>query len=214
MLVSLILISSLPRLRSPDRLTTAQTDPTIAAKLEAEYLSSRQFLTLAETKGVSALSGNERTAYASSKFLETGIWRSWADKEQKEFWKQCEQLKVPTPLSKPQDLGRDSRGREIGSYSVLEYKEYLKVQQDVQGLRRKSEGFKQRREEGRDIEGEVEDERSRRKLIGGLSGKKMGIYEGDPEWDDVVPIPQDDGENALAAIAYTDEYAEGMTLHS
>jgi protein farnesyltransferase/geranylgeranyltransferase type-1 subunit alpha len=37
----------------------------------------------------------------------------------------------------------------------------------------------------------------------------MGKYEGDPAWDDVVPIPQDDGEGALAQIAYTDEYAEG-----
>lgn len=37
----------------------------------------------------------------------------------------------------------------------------------------------------------------------------MGRYESDPVWDDVVPIPQDDGEGALAQIAYTDEYAEG-----
>ncbi|KAH6672937.1 farnesyltransferas-like protein [Halenospora varia] len=38
----------------------------------------------------------------------------------------------------------------------------------------------------------------------------MGIYEGDPDWDDVVPIPQDDGEGALAQIAYSDEYSEAM----
>ncbi|KAF5871660.1 putative protein farnesyltransferase geranylgeranyltransferase type i alpha subunit protein [Botrytis fragariae] len=38
----------------------------------------------------------------------------------------------------------------------------------------------------------------------------MGIYERDPIWDDVVPIAQDDGEGALAQIAYTDEYAEAM----
>jgi hypothetical protein len=37
----------------------------------------------------------------------------------------------------------------------------------------------------------------------------MGKYEDDPAWDDVVPIPQDDGEGALAQIAYSDEYAEG-----
>jgi protein farnesyltransferase/geranylgeranyltransferase type-1 subunit alpha len=40
----------------------------------------------------------------------------------------------------------------------------------------------------------------------------MGKYESEPEWDDVVPIPQDDGEGALAQIAYTDEYAEGKLL--
>ncbi|TGO16334.1 hypothetical protein BTUL_0029g00240 [Botrytis tulipae] len=38
----------------------------------------------------------------------------------------------------------------------------------------------------------------------------MGIYEKDPIWADVVPIAQDDGEGALAQIAYTDEYAEAM----
>ncbi|APA09726.1 protein farnesyltransferase/geranylgeranyltransferase type I alpha subunit [Sclerotinia sclerotiorum 1980 UF-70] len=38
----------------------------------------------------------------------------------------------------------------------------------------------------------------------------MGIYEKNPIWDDVIPIAQDDGEGALAQIAYTDEYAEAM----
>jgi protein farnesyltransferase/geranylgeranyltransferase type-1 subunit alpha len=42
----------------------------------------------------------------------------------------------------------------------------------------------------------------------------MGKYEGNPVWDDVVPIPQDDGEGALAQIAYTDEYAEGMSIYA
>jgi protein farnesyltransferase/geranylgeranyltransferase type-1 subunit alpha len=110
-------------------------------------------------------------------------------------------------------LGRDTRGREIGNYSVAEYKGYLRVQREVRGLKRESEIFRTRKiiaKEDEITEGDIEDERSRRKLIGGLLGKKMGRYEGDPEWDDVVPIPQDDGENALAAIAYTDEYAEGI----
>lgn len=61
-------------------------------------------------------------------------------------------------------------------------------------------------------EEDIQEERQRRIKIAELSGKKMpGIYEGDPVWDDVVPIPQDDGEKPLAAIAYTDEYAEGMS---
>jgi len=38
----------------------------------------------------------------------------------------------------------------------------------------------------------------------------MGQYELDPLWDDIVPIPQEDGKGALAQIAYSDEYAEGM----
>jgi protein farnesyltransferase/geranylgeranyltransferase type-1 subunit alpha len=59
-------------------------------------------------------------------------------------------------------------------------------------------------------ERDVQEERERRTEISQLEkGKKMTKYAGDPVWDDVVPIPQDDGENPLAAIAYTDEYAEG-----
>lgn len=37
-------------------------------------------------------------------------------------------------------------------------------------------------------------------------------YRADPKWADVTSIPQDDGgPNALATIAYTDEYREAMS---
>ena len=40
----------------------------------------------------------------------------------------------------------------------------------------------------------------------------MGRYENSEEWEDIVPIPQDDGgPNPLASIAYTDEYSEAMS---
>ncbi|KAH0285304.1 CaaX farnesyltransferase alpha subunit [Aureobasidium namibiae CBS 147.97] len=40
----------------------------------------------------------------------------------------------------------------------------------------------------------------------------MGKYSDDTTWDDIVPLPQDDGgPNPLAAIAYTDEYSEAMS---
>ena len=32
----------------------------------------------------------------------------------------------------------------------------------------------------------------------------------DPTWDDVIPIPQNEAEGALAQIAYPEDYAEGM----
>ena len=37
------------------------------------------------------------------------------------------------------------------------------------------------------------------------------MHQGDPNWADVVPLPQDDGDQPLAQIAYTDEYAEAMS---
>ena len=40
----------------------------------------------------------------------------------------------------------------------------------------------------------------------------MGIYADSDEWNDIVPIAQDDGgPNPLAAIAYTEEYSEAMS---
>ena len=39
----------------------------------------------------------------------------------------------------------------------------------------------------------------------------MASYSSDPNWEDVTPFPQDDGgPNALAAISYTEGYAEAM----
>jgi protein farnesyltransferase/geranylgeranyltransferase type-1 subunit alpha len=188
-----------------------QTDPTIAAKLEAEHLASRPYQVLKDEKGLPNLTPNEKAAYINYRFLETGAWKSWPAPQQKEFWKAVEQQKIPIPLPKPKDLGKDSKGRDIGSYTPEEFKLYQKKEGDLQALRIKSAWFRERgkeRDKEKDI-GVIEDERNLRKLIGVLQGKKMGKYEGDPKWDDVVPIPQDDGEGALAQIAYTDKYAEG-----
>ena len=44
------------------------------------------------------------------------------------------------------------------------------------------------------------------------SSDKMGKYSENPAWDDVVPLPTDEGgPNPMAAIAYSDEYAETMS---
>ncbi|RDL41328.1 uncharacterized protein BP5553_01307 [Venustampulla echinocandica] len=193
--------------------------PTISAKLQAEYLASRPYQVLKDTKGLSNLSASEKAAYANYRFLETGVWKTWGAAQQKEFLKTVETQKIPTPLPLPRDLGRDNKGREIASYTPEGFAQFRKKERQLSGLRRESARFRERREKARrkqkgrgieDSEGEIEDERNRRKFIGVLQGKKMGIYEGDPRWDDVVPIPQDDGEGALAAIAYSDEYAEAM----
>lgn len=43
-----------------------------------------------------------------------------------------------------------------------------------------------------------------------LYGIRPNAYANDPEWDDVIPIPQEEPDGALAAIAYAEDYAEGM----
>jgi len=42
-----------------------------------------------------------------------------------------------------------------------------------------------------------------------LYGEITGPLANDPEWDDVIPISQNEPEDALAKIAYPDDYAEG-----
>ena len=37
------------------------------------------------------------------------------------------------------------------------------------------------------------------------------MYQEDPAWEDIIPLPQDDGDKPLAQIAYTEEYAEAMS---
>lgn len=40
----------------------------------------------------------------------------------------------------------------------------------------------------------------------------MGKYSDSPEWEDIIPIPQDDGgPNPLAVITYTEDYSEAMS---
>ena len=103
----------------------------------------------------------------------------------------------------------------MGSYTPEEYKEYKRKERVLDRLRREGRRFRELRaraeEKGKEVtREEIEEERARRMRIAELSGEAMGFYGGNPEWDDVVPIPQDDGEGALAAIAYNDEYAEGI----
>ena len=195
-------------------LTYIFPDPTIAAKLQAEYLASRPYQVLKDTKGLSGMTASEKAVSANYRFLDTGAWKAWPAAQQKEFWKAVEQQKIPIPLPEPRDLGKDFLGRDLATYTPLEYNLYEQRQRQLWGLREESRRFQDKaRSKSKEGEDQIPVERQRRRKIGELQGKTMGRYEGDPIWDDVVPIPQEDGEGALAAIAYTDEYAEG-TCHS
>lgn len=73
---------------------------------------------------------------------------------------------------------------------------------------------KQAKNQGKGLEVElVEAEKKRRQDMAALKrelyGEIMGPLASDPEWDDVVPIPQTETEGALAQIAYPEDYAEG-----
>lgn len=65
-------------------------------------------------------------------------------------------------------------------------------------------------------EDDIKAEKARRQEIAYLhqelygTGTPSNSYVEDPEWDDVVPIPQEEPEGALSTIAYEEDYADGM----
>ncbi|KAK6585819.1 hypothetical protein PZA11_000876 [Diplocarpon coronariae] len=184
---------------------------TIAAELEAEYLASRPYQVRRDSEGFTQLAARDKQRYAHAVLLETGAWQTWARPQQEDFWRLVEQQQIPIPLPKPRSLGQDGRGSALGSYTPAAYRLWERRERASRAVREASDEFRSRRVAGEGAAaGEAEEERARRRLLGNLRGRKMGLYEGDPDWDDVVPLAQDDGAGALAAIAYTDEYAEAM----
>ena len=104
-----------------------------------------------------------------------------------------EKLKIPSPLPKPRDLGKDFLGRSIGSYTPIEYKLYRERDDNLALLRAKSRLFRDRQRKvwerekagnsdskpegslGENIEelreDEIREERARRREISQLRGK-------------------------------------------
>jgi hypothetical protein len=93
-----------------------------------------------------------------------------------------EKYKIPTPLPKPRELGKDSLGKDLGSYTPKEYRLWKegedKKEIKLRGLRAESRGFRQRylserkgKEESKVTDQEIEEERQRRREIGQLRGE-------------------------------------------
>ncbi|RKF61011.1 Protein farnesyltransferase/geranylgeranyltransferase type-1 subunit alpha [Golovinomyces cichoracearum] len=177
---------------------------TIAAQLEASYIESTPY----HSNSILELTSSQKLVYILSGILDSGIWHSWDSAKRNELWKLIEANKVPIPAPKPGDLGKDSRGRSLCQLSPKEFFEYKNTERELSSLRAESTRFKEMVDKE---EADIEMEKNRRKLIGILSRKNTGKYEGNPEWDDVIPIPQEDGEGALASITYTEEYSEAMS---
>ncbi|RKF59023.1 Protein farnesyltransferase/geranylgeranyltransferase type-1 subunit alpha [Erysiphe neolycopersici] len=177
---------------------------TIATQLEALHIESIP----SRSSSIKELTSNHKINHILSSIIETGNWRLWNETQQKEFWNSIEVRDLPIPITRLRDLGKDSRGRDLCQFSPTEFYIYIRKERQVGILRTESKRF---REQLFKEEADIEMERNRRKLINMLKGKKIRTYEDDPNWDDVIPIPQEDSERALAAITYTDEYSEAMS---
>ncbi|KAI3396453.1 hypothetical protein diail_12173 [Diaporthe ilicicola] len=124
--------------------------------------------------------------------------------------------------------GTDRFGADLGSSSPEQLDKRTERALQLSALEVQHSAFleKKEREKGRWLDpktneavvvptDEVEEEKLRRQEIARLRmelyGERTGAYGTDPTWDDIVPMPIEDAEGALAAIAYPEEYAEAIS---
>lgn len=142
-----------------------------------------------------------------------------SNKTEREFWKTVTKEGLPIRrLPRNYNWGTDRTGRAISSYKLEEFEQRNLKHAKLTVLNILHRQFLAKRElavkKGTDVSTEeIEEEKKRRQTISSLKMALYGMIDGslakDPEWDDVIPIPQDEPEGALAQIAYPDEYAEG-----
>lgn len=179
------------------------------------------------------MSPADRQAFLNQEYLKPGAAKTLSNKAQKELWKQLNEANVPLrslPSVRDNQWGIDKNGRNVGEYTIDEYRAFEAKKTQLLRLSEESWIFKSRRQQATDGDGylvgdtvqpfsctedDVEAEKVRRREMAQLKkdlyGVKTDPYGLDPDWDDVVPIPQVDPEGALAAIAYPDDYAEAMS---
>lgn len=187
-----------------------------------------------EEVGLHGLTPTERQTWANAFFIPLIVSKDvfLSNKSDREFWKQVGKESLPvrrlTRAQKHHTWGHDRHGRDLGELSPEEFDQRSLQQARLVALEALHHRFLHRRELARlgltrpgsdsvvheDVTPEeVEEDKQRRKemakLKNELYGEKMGPYAQDPEWDDVLPIPAEEPEGALAAIAYPDDYAEG-----
>ncbi|SPN98985.1 related to geranylgeranyltransferase type I alpha subunit (RAM2) [Cephalotrichum gorgonifer] len=203
---------------------------TINELSQQRYYLTNPVAKRAEEVGLSSLTPAERQSWANAQLLPRVSNRKTVlpAKVEREYWKQVAKENVPIrALSRDYDWGRDKFGREIGGYLPEQFDVRRRKESRLAVLRVEHERFLTRRDlkargvrarGGRTYEVTEEDvqaEKKRREEMAGLKmelyGERSGPYANDPEWDDVVPIPAQEPEGALAAIAYPDDYSEAMS---
>ncbi|KAI1414583.1 protein prenylyltransferase [Hypoxylon sp. FL1857] len=217
----------------PTKQETPKKPQTIRELQWQYYYDTNPYQKAYEELGLNGMTPADRQAFLNQEYLKPGAAKTLSNKAQKELWKQLNEANVPLrSLPRPRDnqWGRDKNGRDVGDYTVEEYEAYEAKHFKLLTLERKSWAFKNKRAKATNgdrivsgntekpftcTEQDVEVERARRREMAALQQELYGVktdpYALDPDWDDVVPIPQIEPDGALAAIAYPDEYAESMS---
>ncbi|KAK4449196.1 hypothetical protein QBC34DRAFT_449125 [Podospora aff. communis PSN243] len=215
-----------PPTQTQQATTSAPPPPeTIAARSAAFTAESRPFESAAAKSGIASLPRDAQAAWAALRFARSpaAARTRLPPKVQREYWKLVNESSLPIrALRKNYDYGA------AGSYELARYDAWREKRTVLTCLEVQSREFRERRAREREgvrdrdtgetvvvTEGEIDEERRRRGEMAGLKRELYGVVsgplEGNPEWDDVVPVAQEEPEGALATIAYPGEYAEAIS---
>lgn len=144
---------------------------------------------------------------------------SLSGKAEREYWKQVTKDGLPIRrLRKGYTWGKDRSGRDVGSLKPEDVEKRTIKQARLTALDILHRQFLSKRQQslanGSDLSDSEKDEEHKRRaemseLKRDLYGEITGSLTNNSEWDDVIPILHTEPDDALARIAYPDDYAEG-----
>ncbi|KAK5993859.1 Protein farnesyltransferase/geranylgeranyltransferase type-1 subunit alpha [Cladobotryum mycophilum] len=197
---------------------------TVGERSRQRYSQTNPFQTKFEDVGFPGLTPAEKKTYTHTKLILPVAKHTvqLSNKTEREFWKHVTKEALPIRrLGREYGWGRDRHGREVGTYGFEEFNKRTLDKARLTALDILHRQFLAKREAAaqhqgaqvsqEDIEAEKKRRRDMAELKRQLYGEIPGALANDPEWDDVVPIPQDEPEDALAKIAYPDDYAEAIS---
>ncbi|KAL7795345.1 alpha subunit of hypothetical CAAX farnesyltransferase [Trichoderma ceciliae] len=196
---------------------------TVGERSRQRYYQTNPVQRRFEEVGFPGLTPAEKKTYTHTNLILPVANRlvSLSNKTDREYWKQVSKEGLPCRrLKNNYNWGRDKHGREISAYSLEELKKRSLSQAKLTALDIIHRQFLAKRETARGkgaelAQEDIDQEKKRRKEMAELKRELYGEIPGplanDPEWDDVAPIPQNEPEDALARIAYPDDYAEAVS---
>ncbi|KAM3434133.1 hypothetical protein MY4824_005592 [Beauveria thailandica] len=208
-----------------------QPPATVAERTQQRFHATNPLAVRVQTLGLSSLTPTEKKTFVYSQLVQPVAQQRvpLGNRAERDFWKTV--AKEGLPIRRLRDdyaWGVDKAGRDVGEYPLAEHEARSVKQATLTALRLLSQQFRTKRdlaaaakrrgdEEAaiKDVNAEeVEKEKTRRKEMSKLNrelyGEITGSLASDPEWDDIVPILHEEPEDAVARIAYPDDYAEAV----
>jgi protein farnesyltransferase/geranylgeranyltransferase type-1 subunit alpha len=204
---------------------TASNDPppeNIAQRSTQRFYQTNPLGKRLDEVGIQGLTPAERKTHAHASLIVPVSQDRvpLSNKAEREYWRSVTKEGLPIRrLRRDYDWGKDKRGRELSTYKIGEFEQRGVRCARLTALDLLHRQFLAKRDkaarEGVELsDEEIQKEKDRRKEMAALStelyGRLAGSLAQDPVWDDVIPIPLNEPEGALAQIAYPDKYAEGM----